>query len=285
MPRGPLHAAAERGDLHRVRDELARDSSQLEALTPGYNETPLHRAAENGHAAVVQELLQARAAVNARRRGGHTALHLAQSTAVANALLAAGIDHTISCRKGLTAAESCLGGSSVQAFIDEHRLGQVIFRMQNGRLAAAFAGWVVRVQDLHRLTVAAARVVERLQRSASACAFGRWTIFSRTQKHLHRAAARLARRVTGSAFQAWLVAADMWRSEHVQAEHEAALVLLRADVQSEVEAATESEQAQQQAHANTMAWLRREHAAEMQEAFGAVQQGLHIYDVAQEALV
>ena len=37
---------------------------------------------------------------------------------------------------------------------------------QNGRLATAFAGWVGRVQGLHRLTVAAARVVERLQRSA-----------------------------------------------------------------------------------------------------------------------
>jgi hypothetical protein len=281
MPRGPLHVAAERGDPGRVREEIARDRSQLDAMTPGYNETPLHRAAENGHGAVIQELRQARADVNARRCGGYTALHLAHSPEVANMLLAVGIDPTIACRKGFTAAESRVGGSSVWSFIEEHRLGQVIFRMQNRRLAAALAGWASHAQQLRRLKVAAARVVERMHHSASTSAFDQWTRVSRMQSLLRRAAVHLARRIIASAFHAWL---DAWRSERVQAEHEARLAVLRADEQSELAAATESKQALQQAHADAMAWVRREHATEMEEAFDAAQQGLYIYDVAQEAL-
>ena len=109
-----------------------------------------------------------------RRRGGHTALHLASSPDVASMLLAGGIDHTIACRKGLTAAEKCLGGSSVQAFIEEHRVSWAILRMQNGRLAAALAAWVSHAQELCRLKMAATRVVERMQHSATASAFAQW---------------------------------------------------------------------------------------------------------------
>ena len=54
MPRGPLHVAAEKGDLAAVRSLLLQDKSRLEDLTQGYNETPLHRAAESGHAEVVR---------------------------------------------------------------------------------------------------------------------------------------------------------------------------------------------------------------------------------------
>ena len=103
----------------------------------------------------------------------------------------------------------------------------------------------------------ATRVVERMQHSATTSAFAQWVRFSGRQRLLHRAVARLTRSVLARAFQAWLAAVDAWRSERAQTEHEAvheaALTSLRADVQSQMETASESEQAMEQAHADTMA--------------------------------
>ena len=58
----------------------------------GSADTPLHQAAERGYVHVVEALLRSNADVNATRQGGLTALHLARTEAVADALLAAGID-------------------------------------------------------------------------------------------------------------------------------------------------------------------------------------------------
>ena len=149
MPRGPLHAAAEKGDLAAVRSLLLQDKSRLEDLTQGYNETPLHRAAESGHAEVVQELLAAKADVNARRRGGYTALHLAQSAAVAQVLLASGIDRDIRARNGQTAAEYCTGGQRVRAHIQDHAERHAAAPMAQPEAEPAPAREPVRASSTH----------------------------------------------------------------------------------------------------------------------------------------
>jgi ankyrin repeat protein len=92
LPR--LHLAAEEGDIGALVAEL-EGGTDIELGTPGFNETALHRAAEHGNLDVVNALIESKADVNAIRRGGFTALHLAGTEAVADALLAAGIDPSI----------------------------------------------------------------------------------------------------------------------------------------------------------------------------------------------
>lgn len=94
MQLAPLHQAAEAGDTAVVVAELDR-GTEIELGTPGYRETALHRAAEHGHLSVVNALIARGCNVNATRRGGFTALHLAATEAVADALLAAGVDPSI----------------------------------------------------------------------------------------------------------------------------------------------------------------------------------------------
>eukprot|EP01043_Picozoa_sp_COSAG02_P042597 COSAG02_NODE_3633_length_6447_cov_1546.798362_1_plen_204_part_00 len=94
MELNPLHQAAEAGDAAAVVAELER-GAEIELGTPGYHETALHRAAEHGHLSVVNALIERGCDVNATRRGGFTALHLAATEAVADALLAGGVDPSI----------------------------------------------------------------------------------------------------------------------------------------------------------------------------------------------
>ena len=273
MPRGALHAAAERGDLDTVRLELRRDAAQLEALTPGYNETPLHRAADNGHAEVVQELLGARADVNARRRGGYTALHLAHSPAVANLLLAAGINQNITCRKGKTAAEHC--DTHIQEHIEAHVLRRAVLRMQNARLAAMFASWADHAQDHARLKMAGSKVVARMQHGTTASVFGRWVEFGQQQRGLRAVVARLAHGQALKMFRAWLGALDVWHAERGAAEHDAALAALQATLQVGAEAAVESkERALRGSHAAEFQAAERAKAAELAAASDASRQAL-----------
>jgi hypothetical protein len=111
-----LHLAVESGDVDAVLAEIGK-GTDLELGTPGFNETALHRAAEQGNLEVVSALIESNADVNARRRGGFTALHLAATEAVADALLAAGVDPSIRAANGFTAMQQCAGGAAVRFHI------------------------------------------------------------------------------------------------------------------------------------------------------------------------
>eukprot|EP01048_Picozoa_sp_COSAG05_P032536 COSAG05_NODE_12525_length_464_cov_1.126027_1_plen_120_part_01 len=115
--RTPLHEAATRGDVEACKAAMDKavvvggDSivALLEAETEGFEETALHLASQNGHLAVVEELIRAGANINAQRSGGYSALHLAKTDAVADALLKHGIDKALQSVAGQTAAQQCLG--------------------------------------------------------------------------------------------------------------------------------------------------------------------------------
>lgn len=71
---GPIHDAAEQGDLERVKTLLQSDPQLLES--PADNEkTPLHKAAYAGHIEVVKHLLQVGARVDARTGSNSTPMH------------------------------------------------------------------------------------------------------------------------------------------------------------------------------------------------------------------
>lgn len=72
----PLHYAARSGQLGCVR-LLLDNGSRVNAVTASGSATALHRAAHQGHLAVVQALVQARADVGALDSDGQTALHKA----------------------------------------------------------------------------------------------------------------------------------------------------------------------------------------------------------------
>ncbi len=112
-----LHRAAESGDVLAVREAVRREPEAVHGVTKGYNETPLHRAAVNGHDTVVAELVSAGADVNAERSGGFTPLHLAETVRVAETLLLAGADQNARSSAGKTPAEHCAGGAAVQQYI------------------------------------------------------------------------------------------------------------------------------------------------------------------------
>lgn len=71
-----LHEAAHAGDLDAVRAILAADPYRVTRRQDG-KITPLHRAAAEGHAEVVELLLRASAAPNTKDYGGSTPLHAA----------------------------------------------------------------------------------------------------------------------------------------------------------------------------------------------------------------
>jgi hypothetical protein len=123
--RTPLHDAASAGDLETCRAELAAAAQPhgrvldavLQARTQGFEETPLHLAAMNGHHLVAEELLLRGSDVNAVRSGGFSALHLAKTTDVAEVLFRYGVDRSLRSAAGHTAAEESAGGHAVQEFI------------------------------------------------------------------------------------------------------------------------------------------------------------------------
>ncbi len=71
-----LHEAAHTGDVDAVRAILASDPYRITRRQDG-KITPLHRAAAEGHAEVVELLLRASAAPDAKDYGGSTPLHAA----------------------------------------------------------------------------------------------------------------------------------------------------------------------------------------------------------------
>ena len=72
-----LYDAADRGDLVEVKRALGAGVNVAAAPEGRHGNTALHRAAAAGHAAVVKELLRARADINAKTDQGWTPYHCA----------------------------------------------------------------------------------------------------------------------------------------------------------------------------------------------------------------
>ncbi len=73
-----------------------------------------------GDVAIVQELIRANANLQAKRSGGFTPLHTAQTTEVARLLLDSGADPTAKADNGNTPVQQAAGGAVVQSFIAGH---------------------------------------------------------------------------------------------------------------------------------------------------------------------
>lgn len=100
----PIHDAAGKGDLAKVKALVAKDP-KLVNLKDGTGATPLHFAVAGGHKAVVEYLLSKKADVNARKKDGVTPLHVAASLGkleIAKFLLAKGADRNTADSKGRT---------------------------------------------------------------------------------------------------------------------------------------------------------------------------------------
>ena len=91
---GPLHDAAERGDLDEVK-RLIAEGANLNAIDDKLGGTPLHYAALRGHKAIAELLIAKGADVNASDHLGTTALHwtvIFDHLAVVKLLIANGAD-------------------------------------------------------------------------------------------------------------------------------------------------------------------------------------------------
>lgn len=89
-----------------------------------------------GEAAIVQELLAAKANIQAVRSGGFTPLHTAQTSAVARLLLDSGADPTVKADNGNTPMQQAAGGAEVQSFIEKYK-PQFAHDFTYGRLKAS----------------------------------------------------------------------------------------------------------------------------------------------------
>lgn len=98
---GPLHVAAQRGDVERVR-ELLKKRAPEDARNKRL-ETPLFLAAAKGHLAVVETLLAAHAGIDLTDTDGATPLYAAAAgghLAVVNLLLENGAKPNVNTRTG-----------------------------------------------------------------------------------------------------------------------------------------------------------------------------------------
>jgi len=73
---GQIHDAAANGDVEKVR-ALLQDDPGLIASRDDKGDTPLHRAAQNGHTDVAKWLLGNKAEIDAKNAIGQTPLHAA----------------------------------------------------------------------------------------------------------------------------------------------------------------------------------------------------------------
>jgi sulfatase modifying factor 1 len=100
----PIHDAAVKGDLAKVKALIAKDP-KLVSAKDGNGATPLHFAVAGGQKAVVEYLLSKKADVNARKNDGVTPLHIAASLGrleIAKIILARGANKKASDSKGRT---------------------------------------------------------------------------------------------------------------------------------------------------------------------------------------
>lgn len=105
---GPLHLAAEFGQLETARLLLGRGSDPNAVAMNELRATPLHSAISAGHRDTASLLLALGSSPNAIQRGGVSALHLAArrgDEAIVNMLLLRGADATRKTDAGKTAAD------------------------------------------------------------------------------------------------------------------------------------------------------------------------------------
>ena len=104
-PAAPIHDAAAKGDLAKVK-ALLKAKPELINSVDGNGATPLHHAVAVNHKAVVEFLLANKANVNAKRTNGVTPLHIAAAMGrleIAEVLLSKGAEPQAIDNKGRTA--------------------------------------------------------------------------------------------------------------------------------------------------------------------------------------
>jgi ankyrin repeat protein len=114
----PLHCAAEGGHVAVIDLLLERGADVNAANDAAGGQRPLHVAAQHGHAAAAARLLERGADVRAPIAGGETALHLAarqHHAAVVRLLLERGADANARTEQGATPLHLAAGPAAAQA--------------------------------------------------------------------------------------------------------------------------------------------------------------------------
>jgi TolA-binding protein len=122
---GPIHDAAQDGDLERVTLLLKDDPGLVSSTDERYGQTPLHIAAFNDHKDVAELLLASNADVNAKAKNGSTPLHLAAAKGnkdMVELLLANGADVNVVDNDGWSPMHSAIVWNQIDIgeFLRQH---------------------------------------------------------------------------------------------------------------------------------------------------------------------
>ncbi len=156
-----LGEAVGQGDLGAVQARVARGGDIHARVDRQTGHTPLHRAAQEGHAEVVLYLLETGADIHRTDRRGHTPLHLAAAQghlAVVRHLMAYGAQPDLPDPRGMTPLHLAATGSlPVLAYLVEQGLSLEVMDM-DGRTPLHWAAARGRVEHMKYLLAQGADV-------------------------------------------------------------------------------------------------------------------------------
>ena len=113
------------------------------------------------------------------------------------------------------------------------KLRKAVMRMELGGLSSAMEAWKEFAKSSLQMKSAASRVISRMRSAAVAGAFDSWCEYWTQCRSMRRIAGRISNMALSQSFGRWLDALDAIASERDQAEHEASLSGLRAEMQAQ----------------------------------------------------